>query len=115
VLAEAYQPLQDRNYYHLLRALAGVAPVTRQSGKTRLVSMRRACNGRLREALFHAANTHRCYDPRARLAYLRLRQSGKSHARALRGVADPLLALLCRLLTNQTEYDPLRCVPPLAA
>ncbi|HZU26767.1 MAG TPA: IS110 family transposase [Bryobacteraceae bacterium] len=105
VLAEAFTPLAEKDY-RSLRALAGVAPVTKQSGKTRLVSMRRACDNRLRCALFHAANVHMQKDERARRIYHRLRQCGNSHARALRGVADRLLELLCTLLRKQSLYDP---------
>jgi transposase len=104
VLAEAFQPLQERDY-HYWRMLAGVAPVTQQSGKTRLVSMRRACNVRLREAFFHAAMVHMQKDPRAHLNYRRLREHNHSHGRALRGIADRLLELICLLLRNQTPYD----------
>ena len=114
VLAEAFQPFQERNY-HVLRALAGVAPVTQQSGKTRQVQMRRACNHRFRDALFHAANVHLQHDPRARLTYHQLRQRNHTHARALRGVADRLLELLCVLLTHQTLYDPARRLATPAA
>jgi transposase len=114
VLAEAFQPLQDRDY-HAWRALAGVAPVTKQSGKTLLVLMRRACNRRLRHAIFHAANAHWQRDPRARQAYVRLRQKGNTHARALRGVADRLLELTCVLLRRQTLYDPDRRATPSKA
>jgi transposase len=103
MLAEAWQPLASRDY-QTLRAHAGVAPVTRQSGKTRLVSMRRACNGRLRQAVFHwAANSIRL-DRRCRAHYDRLRRH-HGHARALRGVADRLLGMLIAMLTTGTLYD----------
>lgn len=106
MLAEAWEPLATRQY-QTLRAQAGTAPVTRQSGKTRVVTMRRQCNGRLREALFHwAANAIRL-DPRCRAHYDRLRQR-HGHARALRGVADRLLGLLMAMLTAGTLYDPAR-------
>lgn len=105
VLAEAFTPLAEKDY-RALRALAGVAPVTEQSGKTRLVSMRRACDHRLRWVLFHTANVHMQKDQRARQIYRRLRQRGNSHARALRGVADRMLDLLCVLLRKQSLYDP---------
>lgn len=115
VLAEAFTPLVHRDY-HALRALAGAAPVTQQSGNTRLVCMRHACQGRLRQALFHTANVHMQHDPHARRVYVRLRQRGQSHARALRGVADRLLHLICVLLKKQTPYDPRRrALPDLAA
>ena len=52
LLAEAAEPLQRRDY-HALRSLAGVAPVTRRSGKRRIVLMRQACQMRLRTAVYH--------------------------------------------------------------
>jgi transposase len=104
VLSEATTPLQDRDY-HALRILAGAAPVTRQSGKTKLVSMRRACNERLRNAVGHAANSHRRKDPRAKQIYARLRARGNTHARALRGVADRLFELICVLLKSDQLYQ----------
>lgn len=108
MLAEAWQPLANRDY-QTLRAHAGSAPVTRQSGKTRLVSMRRSCNPRLREAVFHwAANSIRL-DARCRAHYDRLRQR-HGHARALRGVADRLLKVLIAMLTTRSLYDPARRV-----
>ncbi len=107
VLSEATGAIAERNY-PLLRALAGTAPVTHQSGKTRLVSMRYACNRRLRDALYHAACIHMLHDERARQHYQRLRQRGHSHGRAARGLADRLLAMLIAMLQNQTLYDPNR-------
>ena len=114
VLAEAFTPLVEKDY-RALRALAGVAPVTQQSGRTRLVSMRRACNQRLREAVFHAANVHMQRDPRAHHIYSRLRGRGQTHARALRGVADRLLGLLCLLLHKQVLYDAAKRQPAAQA
>jgi len=106
MLAEASGPLAARDY-PTLRAHTGAAPVTRQSGKTRLVSMRRSCNRRLRAALYHwAANSIRL-DPRCRAHYDRLRQR-HGHARALRGLADRLLGVLIVMLAHGTLYDPTR-------
>lgn len=103
MLAEAWPPLARRDY-QTLRAQAGVAPVTRQSGKTRLVSMRRSCNGRLRQAVFYWASNSLRLDQRCRAHYDRLRRH-HGHGRALRGVADRLLGLLIAMLTTGTLYD----------
>jgi transposase len=111
MLAEASRPLAARDY-QTLRAHAGVAPVTKQSGKSRVILMRRSCNGRLRTAVFHWASNSIRLDRRARAHYDRLRQR-HGHARALRGVADRLLRILIVMLTNSTIYDPER--PRLAA
>ena len=106
MLAEAPEPLAHRDY-QMLRAHTGVAPVTRQSGKSRRVHMRRSCNPRLRTAVFHWARNSIRFDPQARSHYARLRQQ-HGHARALRGVADRLLAMLITMLKNGTLYDPAR-------
>ena len=64
LLAEAPQALAERDYdYATLRTLTGVAPVTRRSGKSCVVIMRRACNKRLREAMYHWARVAIQHDP----------------------------------------------------
>ena len=113
VLTEASRPLAERDY-QTLRAQAGAAPVTRQSGKKAAVVMRWACNGRLRNAIYHWARVSVQVDARCRAHYDRLRQRGHEHARALRGVADRSLAVLMALLTNRTLYDPERRGPKTA-
>ena len=105
MLAEASQPLADRDY-HALRSYAGVAPITRQSGKKRLVVMRRSCNERLRDAIYHGARVHAQHDARAKKHYAELRAKGHTHARALRGIADRLLAVLVAMLRTKTLYCP---------
>ena len=54
MLGEAYEPLRRRDY-RSLRVLSGVAPVTRQSGKSRRVTQRRASHRRLVDAIYHWA------------------------------------------------------------
>jgi transposase len=107
MLAEASQPLAKRDY-HALRAYGGIAPVTRRSGKKMQVQMRYGCNIRLRNALYHWSRVSLQHDERSRQQYHRLRRSGHSHGRALRGVADRLLAVLIAMLRQQTRYDPQR-------
>jgi transposase len=107
VLAEAFQPLVERDY-HALRTFAGSAPVTRQSGKRRCVSMRRGCNVRLRYAVYHWSRAAAQHDPRAREIYTALRARGHTHGRALRQLGDRLLAILVAMLESGTLYDPNR-------
>jgi transposase len=104
LLAEATEPLRRRDY-HALRALAGVAPVTRRSGKQLFVIRRLACNRRLQSALYHWSRVAIQHDAAARRRYDALRQRGHSHARALRSVGDRLLYALCTTLKRQTPYD----------
>lgn len=107
MLAEASQPLAERDY-HALRSYGGTAPITRQSGKRRSVLMRQSCNPRLRNAIYHWARVSTQCDPRSKEHYAELRSKGHSHGRALRGVADRLLAVLIAMLDSGTTYDPNR-------
>lgn len=110
LLGEAAQPLAARDY-DTIRALAGAAPVTRTSGKRRVVSMRYACHQRLREAIYHWARVSVQRDEHSQWHYRALRARGHNHARALRGVADRLLDVLIAMLKTGTLYDPMRRRP----
>ena len=112
MLAEASQPLVDRAY-HALRTVMGVAPVTKQSGRRRTVSMRYACNARLRNAGYHWARTSAQHDSGSRAYYVSLRARGHSHGRALRSVADRLLRILMTLLSRGQIFDPNHGQPSL--
>jgi transposase len=107
LLAEASEPLGRRDY-QALRALAGTAPVTRRSGKSRIVLRRTACNQRLRNALHHWSAVAIQHDTISRRRYDELRKRGHNHHRALRSVADRLLLVLCKMLEQQTTFDPQR-------
>lgn len=104
MLAEASQPLEERDY-HALRALGGVAPITRQSGKRRVVIMRHACNSRLRNAFYHWARCASIWDEPSREIYRAQRSRGHSHGRALRTVSDRLLRILVAMLKTNSPYD----------
>jgi transposase len=107
LLTEAPELLQNRNY-HALRCLCGTAPVTKRSGKSKIVLRRLAVNPRLANAAYHWARVAIQHDPRSRAKYATLRQRGHGHARALRSVADRLLGVACTMLKTQTLYDPQR-------
>ncbi len=114
VLAEASAALAERDY-QALRAYAGIAPVTKQSGKRRMVLMRYACNGRLRNALYHRARVAAMRDPSSKTYYAGLRQRGHSYARALRSVADRLLRVLIAMLKHGSLFDSARTRPSVGA
>jgi transposase len=107
LLAEAWQPLAMRDDM-TLRALCGLAPVTRSSGKSHLVCMRYACSARLRQAFHHWMMNAVQLDPRARAHYATLRARGQRHGRAVRGVGDRMLAVMLAMLKTGSEYDPSR-------
>ena len=121
LIADAMPLLRLRDY-HSLRALTGVAPVRRQTGKNKrgMISMRYACNVRLRNACYHFARVSTQVDAVAKHYYATLRARGHSHGRALRSVADRWLRILISMLTHRTLYDPARFaiaggVPPADA
>jgi transposase len=107
MLAEAWEPLQRRDY-RSLRTLSGVAPVTKRSGKQYAVEMRTGCNRRLRTAVHYWVGNAIKHDPHWKDRYAALRAVGHPHARALRGVGDRLLATLVAVLATETPYDPTR-------
>jgi transposase len=107
LLAEAADALRHRDY-HAIRQLGGIAPVTKRSGKSRVVTMRYACDHRLQTAFYHWARCSIQRDDRCRAHYVQLRRAGHSHPRALRGVIDRMLVVLVALLNNHTLYDATR-------
>jgi transposase len=107
MLGEVPQPLADRDY-HSLRARVGVAPVTRATGtrvgKRASVTMRRACNPRLRRAMHLLAQKAVQHDPHWASLHKRLR-ARHNQARSLRGIADRLLKVIVAMLRDNTLYD----------
>jgi transposase len=105
LLSEAVEPLQRRDY-HALRPLCGTAPVTKRSGKSLVVVMRRACNFRLRNAIYNWARVATQHDEASKLRYAALRKRGATHGRAIRQVGDRLLKVACAMLKARTLFDP---------
>jgi transposase len=104
LLAEGSDALQRRDYA-ALRSLAGVAPVTKRSGKSCIVIRRQAYQHRLANAVYHWARVAMQHDPRSRAKYAALRSRGHSHGRALRSVADRLLNVACAMLRSGTLFE----------
>jgi len=102
--AEAAQPLAERDY-QMWRTHSGVAPVTKPSGKRRLVVMRRGCNPRLRHALYHMARVAMQRDAHFNSVYTTLRAKGQRQGQALRNIGDRLLRMLVAMLRHRTCYD----------
>ena len=105
LLSEASAPLHSRDY-QALRCLCGVAPITHRSGKSRRVVRRRASQPRLINATYHWSRVAVQHDPVSRAKYRALRARGHTHGRALRSVADRLLAVACAMLRAGTLFDP---------
>lgn len=90
----------------VLACEAGVAPVTRQSGKSHVVVFRWACNKRLRVALTTFAHNSTRASPWAASIYAKARARGLDHPHAIRILARAWLRILWRTWTDRQPYEP---------
>ncbi len=91
-----------------LAAEAGVCPVTHQSGKSRGVVFRWACNHRLRAAITCLADNSRHSSAWAANIYNCAKARGCDHPHAIRILARAWVRILWRAWTDRTKYDPAR-------
>lgn len=89
-----------------LASLAGVAPSTRQSGRTRVVGFRWAVDRQLRDALVEWAGDSRLSNPWAADIYRRARARGHDHPHAVRVLARAWVYVLWRCWQDEVAYDP---------
>ena len=86
-------------------ALAGLTPVTKESGKHRAVSFRWACNTRFRVAMTTFADNSRHASPWAAETYNRARANGKDHPHAIRILARAWTRVIYRCWQDNQPYD----------
>ena len=91
-----------------LAAEAGLGPVTRQSGRSRGVTFRWACNRRLRQAIACFADNSRHSCSWAADVYRRARARGCRHPHAIRILGRAWVRVLWRAWTDRQPYDPAR-------
>jgi hypothetical protein len=84
---------------------AATSPITRQSGKRKLVLARYARNNRLADALHQQAFSALRASAGARAYYDALRARGVGHHGALRQLANRLVGILHGCLRTHTCYD----------
>ena len=87
------------------RNYAATSPITRASGKRKIVAARFVHNDRLVDALNAQAFTALTASPGARAYYDELRTRGISHNDALRRLANRLVGILHGCLKTRTLYD----------
>ena len=87
-------------------ALAGVTPVTKESGKHRAVHFRWACNKRFRRAITIYADNSRHDSPWATKIYNDARAAGKDHPHAVRVLARAWIRVIWRCWQDRVPYDP---------
>ena len=84
---------------------AGTSPITRASGKHRVVLARYARNRRLADACYLWAFAALNASPGARAFYDQRRAAGDTHHRALRALANRLVGILHGCLRHHTPYN----------
>jgi len=84
---------------------AGTSPVTRASGKKKVVLARYVRNRRLADALYQQAFCALGASPGARAYYDALRARGAGHGAALRQLGNRLVGVLHGCLKTRTPYD----------
>jgi hypothetical protein len=87
------------------RNYAGMAPITRASGKNHVVLARHARNRRLADALYQQAFAALNTSPGARAYYDTHRARGNTHHQALRALANRLVGILHGCLRHHTRYN----------
>jgi len=104
LLGEAWDLIRRRDH-KALRLLGGVAPVTKQLGKTRYVVRRRAVCANLSDALYVLGGIAAIHDPVSRTRYMELRAKGHGYSRSVRTVCDRLLLVACAILEKGELFD----------
>jgi transposase len=89
-----------------LAALAGVAPVTRSSGKRRVVGFRWACDKKLRNAVVTFADDSRHASPWAAKIYADALARTRRHPHAVRILARAWIRVIWRIWQDGAAYDP---------
>lgn len=84
---------------------AGTSPITKQSGKKKVVLARYVHNDRLLDALGGQAFAAISRSPGARAYYDKQRARGLGHRAALRQLANRLVGILHGCLKTDTQYD----------
>ena len=84
---------------------SGMAPVTKASGKSRVVLARHTRNRRLGDALYLQAFAALSTSPGARGYYDDHRARGNTHHQALRALANRLVGILDGCLRHRQRYD----------
>jgi transposase len=89
-----------------IRCLAGTCPVTQQSGKSRRVSFRHACNHAYRHTAQQFAVASIRQAPWAASYFAAARARGQSKSHAYRWLANRWLGIIWKLWQDRVPYDP---------
>lgn len=101
----------DRSRYadaNEVAVVTGIAPVTKQSGKTKLVVRRRGCSRFLKQTFHEFADAARKWCPWSKAYYQLQRTRHTRHHAAIRKLASRWIRILFRVWLTRVPYDPAR-------
>ena len=105
VLAEFGDDPKRYNDSRARKNYSGMAPVTKTSGKSRVVLARHVRNRRLADALYLQAFSALSNSPGARAYYDVHRARGNTHHQALRALGNRLVGILDGCVRHHQKYD----------
>jgi len=106
----------DRDRYDSadsMQKYSGTAPVTKASGKSKIVVRRLACPKFLLQTFHEFANCSRQSSIWAQAYYEMLRDHGKNHHTAVRSLAFKWIRIMYRCWQNRTKYDEIKYLKAL--
>lgn len=89
-------------------SVSGIAPITKQSGKTKLVVRRRACPRFLKQTFHEFAEQAARWCPWSKAYYQHLRSKSMRYHAAIRKLASRWIRILFRVWKTRIPYDPQR-------
>ena len=96
-----------------MQKFSGTAPVTKASGKSKIVMRRLACPTFLLQTFHEFANCSRRVSVWAQAYYEMLRDHGKSHHTAVRSLAFKWIRIMFRCWKDRTKYDEVKYLQAL--
>lgn len=106
----------DRDRYDSadsMQKYSGTAPITKASGKSKVVIRRVACPKFLLQTFHEFANCSRRLSVWAQAYYEMMREHGKSHHMAIRSLAFKWIRIMYRCWHNRIEYDEVKYLQAL--
>jgi transposase len=106
----------DRGQYESaeqIQAKSGIAPITKQSGKTRFVLKRYACPKYLRQTFHEFAEFARRFSDWSRAFYKMKRAAGMKHNAAIRALAYKWIRIIFRVWQTRIPYSETRYIEQL--
>ncbi len=96
-----------------IQSYSGIAPVTKQSGKTRIVQKRRACPHFTKQTFHEFADHARLFSDWSGAYYRMQRARGKRHNAAVRSLAFKWIRIIYRMWQTGQSYDESRYMQQL--